>query len=277
MSNRLAARCAVLLFALLAFASDDAHAANIIDGDLIKTAVHENVYIVKIVGLKKFKRLILNPDIFNQYSHLRWENIKIVTEAEFGQYTLSYLVREIDDEEVFRLFPDEDIGTKRWMDLTPSAFEAAGYDWDSIYIMNSFERDSYPTGGPLSTQPFPARTFTYGIIPGISSTADIDKIEELGVNIVRLVPEDLSFTKRDLQSRDIDIMVMLVDDRGASPGVPPPTNEDAWVADVARIVRANKDVIYWEVWNEPNEILFWYPKPNAAAYVRLLKKAYTAI
>ena len=97
------------------------------DGDLIKTATHENVYIIKIVGGKKFKRLVLNPDIFNQYSHLKWENIKIVSESIFGQYQLSYLVREITGTQIFKLFPDEDTGTKRWLNTSWQEFESAGY------------------------------------------------------------------------------------------------------------------------------------------------------
>jgi hypothetical protein len=253
-----------------------AHAA-IVDGDLIKTAVHENVYIVKIVGGKKFKRLILNPDIFNQYAHLKWENIKTVTEAEFGLYQLSYLVREINDQQVYRLFPDEDTGTKRPIRMTPSEFESLGLDWNSIYIMNAHERDSYVTGPNLTFQTYPRPTFDYGIIPGISSTEDINTLVDLGVDIVRLVPNDLSFTKKDLQGRGIEMMVMKVDARGSLPGVPPPANEDAWIADLAALVRKHPDVIYWQVWNEPNEVLYWYPTPRATDYVRLLRKAYIAI
>jgi hypothetical protein len=33
----------------------------------------------------------------------------------------------------------------------------------------------------------------------------------------------------------------------------------------------------WEVWNEPNLPLYWAPKPNPAAYVRLLRATSTAI
>jgi hypothetical protein len=268
----------LVLFILLAagcLAPSAAHA--VVDGDLIKTATHENVYIVKIVGTKRFKRLILNPDIFNQYAHLHWENIQTVTEAEFGRYQLSYLVREINDQQVYRLYPDEDIGTKRPLRMTPQEFEALGLDWDSIYIMNAHERDSYTTGNELTFQNYPRPSFAYGIIPGISSTDDIDTLVDLGVDIVRLRPEDLSFTKRDLQGRGIDMMVQFVDARGSSPGVPPPQDFDTWVAGIAKTVRAHPDIIYWQVWNEPNEILYWYPTPNAASYVSLLRRAYSAI
>jgi hypothetical protein len=36
-------------------------------------------------------------------------------------------------------------------------------------------------------------------------------------------------------------------------------------------------VHHWEIWNEPNLAAFWQPRPNAAAYVRLLRAAYRGI
>ncbi|WP_197040213.1 Ig-like domain-containing protein [Mycobacterium sp. URHB0044] len=36
-------------------------------------------------------------------------------------------------------------------------------------------------------------------------------------------------------------------------------------------------VTAWEVWNEPNAVMFWQPGPNAAQYTALLKAAYPAI
>ena len=33
----------------------------------------------------------------------------------------------------------------------------------------------------------------------------------------------------------------------------------------------------WQIWNEPNLRQYWYPRPNPAAYVRLLKAAYAGI
>jgi polysaccharide biosynthesis protein PslG len=33
----------------------------------------------------------------------------------------------------------------------------------------------------------------------------------------------------------------------------------------------------WQVWNEPNLRQYWYPRPNPAAYVKLLKAAYKGI
>ncbi|MFA6897749.1 MAG: hypothetical protein WCQ96_05740, partial [Patescibacteria group bacterium] len=57
-------------------------ATAIVDGDIVKSNATNSdgtpaissldVYIVKTVGTKKFKRLVLNPNIFASYSHLKW-------------------------------------------------------------------------------------------------------------------------------------------------------------------------------------------------------------
>ena len=43
------------------------------------------------------------------------------------------------------------------------------------------------------------------------------------------------------------------------------------------VTRYKSTVHYWEVWNEPNNDLFWKPAPNAREYAALLKTAYRAI
>lgn len=41
--------------------------------------------------------------------------------------------------------------------------------------------------------------------------------------------------------------------------------------------RYKSSVSYFEIWNEPNYISFWMPKPNVADYAAVLKSSYTAI
>lgn len=125
---------------------------DVADGDLIRTADNPDIYIVKIVGTKKFKRLILNADIFNSYGHLKWENVKTVSQEILDSYMLSELVIEINSDgtlaspKVYRVSsaPNSDIGTKQWLNLTPLEFEAAEYDWDAIYHINHREAAQYP-------------------------------------------------------------------------------------------------------------------------------------
>ena len=122
----------------------------IVDGDLIRAINGFDVYIVKIIGDKKFKRLILNPDIFNQYEHLKWENVKEVGQIILDQYTTSDLVRALGDTKVYKLYANGDIGEKRWI-KTLNDFISFGYDWGAVYMINNYERDSYKTGLDISS------------------------------------------------------------------------------------------------------------------------------
>jgi hypothetical protein len=56
-------------------------------------------------------------------------------------------------------------------------------------------------------------------------------------------------------------------------------NPNAYATFAATAVRhyAAMGVHAYEIWNEPNWHLFWYPAPNPAAYAALLKAAYPAI
>lgn len=138
----------LLIFVLIAIPYS-VSAIDIIDGDLIRAQDGIDVYIVKLIGDKKFKRLILNPAIFNQYGHLKWENIEEVEQSVVNQYTVSDLVRAVRDEKIYKLYPSEDTGEKKWI-KTADDFLDLGYDWDAVYEINSFERDFYISGEDLA-------------------------------------------------------------------------------------------------------------------------------
>ena len=133
----------------------------IVDGDLIQNpsaagAAAWDVYIAKIVGTSKYKRLVLSPHVFESYGHLSWSKIKKVDQATLDSYTTSDLVRgselslNFDDPKVYKLIPNGDTGIKQWVDMTPAQFEAKGYDWDAIYIINAIDRDAYTTGESIT-------------------------------------------------------------------------------------------------------------------------------
>ncbi len=144
------------------------------DGDLIRNsaAVGEekfDVYIAKIIGEKKFKRLILSPNVFESYGHLSWDKIKDVDQKTIDEFRTSDLVRcydlerETDDPKVYKLIPGGDGGVKRHLNLSSKEFEAQGYDWDSIYIINKIDREAYAAGEDitLSETPKPAPKLSY--------------------------------------------------------------------------------------------------------------------
>ena len=127
----------------------------IADGDLIRNSSAEgitqfDIYIVKIVGSKKFKRLILSPHVFESYEHLSWSNIKDVNQATIDTYTTSDLVRANSDTKVYKLTAEGDTGAKQWLNMTAVQFTAQGYDADSIYTINSIDRDEYMAGVELT-------------------------------------------------------------------------------------------------------------------------------
>jgi len=152
----------------------DVSAETIIDNDLIRVQNGFDVYIVKIIGTKQFKRLILNPEIFNQYGHLKWGNIKTISQTELDTYNTSDLVRANGDEKVYRLYPDGDIGAKRWI-KTADDFIGFGYDADAIYAINNFERDFYNSGDDL--------TYQAPVTPPTSPTPPVSRTTPTTINV----------------------------------------------------------------------------------------------
>lgn len=118
------------------------------DGAMIRATNGFDVYIVKYVGNKKFKRLILNPSVFNSYKHLKWADVLNVDQSVIDSFVTSDLVRVVGNAKVYKLTPSGDKGTKQWI-KTENAFHNRGFDWDAIYEINSTDRDSYTTGVTL--------------------------------------------------------------------------------------------------------------------------------
>jgi len=57
----------------------------------------------------------------------------------------------------------------------------------------------------------------------------------------------------------------------------PPDDIDQFATFVSTVVARYPQVLYWEVWNEPNTTYFWRPSPDPGRYVELLKASYSAI
>lgn len=139
-----------------------ASAAVIADGALISvnttnsdgtpTVESLDVYIVKTVGTKKFKRLILNPQVFSSYQHLDWRKVTKVSPAVMNEYITSNLARVDGDSKVYALTPAGDTGAKSWIELTATQFvDEANSDADSIYTINGVDAGNYRLGSPITT------------------------------------------------------------------------------------------------------------------------------
>lgn len=156
---------AICAFVIGFIGTSQVSAQVISDGDLVRA--DQDVYIIKIVGPKTYKRLILNPEVFNSYGHLRWDNIKQVSQATLNTYTTSTLVRLFQgDGAVYRLFPEGDTGVKSHIQLTPYQFQQAGGDWNSIYEINQFELALYRTIISITT----GGQFSRGTRPDVAIT-----------------------------------------------------------------------------------------------------------
>ena len=115
------------------------------DGSLIRQEGTNDIYLVKVVGQKRFKRLVLNPDILNSYEDIEWGDVIDVPLEVLFSYKESNLVMEVDkdgnpvDGSVYRIESHNDTGVKYLLDIRREEFESYGYDWDSVYFINHTE------------------------------------------------------------------------------------------------------------------------------------------
>ena len=119
------------------------------EGDLIRGPDGIKVYVINAFG---YKRHIFNPDVFNMYSHLKWENIKEVTQQILDSFTTSNLYRAKDDYKVYLVEETNKAGkkaVKHHLNMSPSLFEQKGYNWNQVFIINKTERDYYQTGSDI--------------------------------------------------------------------------------------------------------------------------------
>jgi hypothetical protein len=124
------------------------------DGALIREVGEIDVYVIKYVPSavlgqpsKQFKRLILNPSVFNSY-RLNWDDVLNVEKSVVDSFITSDLVRASGDIRVYKLTPSGDIGFKEWI-KTAEIFNRLGFDWDAIYEINAIEYNLYVTGAVI--------------------------------------------------------------------------------------------------------------------------------
>ncbi len=134
---------AMFLFLLIACSfsiASDINAMSIPEGAVIKTVHNPDVYIVKYKNGKQYKRLVLNPQVFESYGHLKWENILTVDQAIMNSFVVSDLVMVFGQGNIYQLIPDGDTGSNHLL------VSIKGYDISSIYIINSVDFGNYVTG-----------------------------------------------------------------------------------------------------------------------------------
>lgn len=108
----------------------------LVDGAIIRAFGDIDIYIVKLMNGKMFKRLILSPSVFSSYQHLKWENVVVIDQSVLDQYTTSNLVYVVGNQDkTWLLQPYGDTGMKNLL--------IGEYDPDSVYEINATDFNSY--------------------------------------------------------------------------------------------------------------------------------------
>jgi hypothetical protein len=123
-------------------------AVTINEGDIFRASNDYKVYIAKYVGAKKIKRWFVGPQMFDFYKHLSFAVVKVVDPSVAATFTESKLVRMDGDDKVYNI-GNAVAGSgaqKQWVNSL-AAFQAAGFDWDGVFLINAAEHGWYTDGG----------------------------------------------------------------------------------------------------------------------------------
>src|SRR3989344_7444762 len=108
------------------------------EGDVISATGDPDVYIVNAYG---YKRLFVNPKIFNLYGHLGWNNIKNVSPTTRDAFITSGLFRncESGDQKVYGLdVVSEDVANLRWVNTSGAQAIADDSDFfKKVFCINT--------------------------------------------------------------------------------------------------------------------------------------------
>lgn len=115
------------------------------EGDLIRATGDNDIFIINEYG---FKRLFLNPAIFNMYGQLGggWSLVKTVTPETRDAFVTSPYYRADGDTKVYKLeIVGEDTGILRWVNMSQADFLAMA-NVNQIFTINSNELNWYQKG-----------------------------------------------------------------------------------------------------------------------------------
>ncbi len=121
---------------------------NLWEGDVIRAEGDIDIYIVNENG---YKRLFLNPEIFDLYGHIGWDSVKTVSPETRDAFPTSGLFRVGQDEKVYGLDVDgEDSAVLRWIDTTGEQAVLDDPDFfEKVFVINDSEKALYQTGAPF--------------------------------------------------------------------------------------------------------------------------------
>ncbi|MCC6405313.1 MAG: hypothetical protein IT405_02925 [Candidatus Yanofskybacteria bacterium] len=108
-----------------------------VDGDLIRRTGQSDMYVV----WGKYRRYI-TKEVLALYG-FQDRPIRDVPDEVFFRYSASFYIREEGGKKVYAIRPE---GTKHWLNITPTQWDASGRDWGAIFTVNEREVAYYATG-----------------------------------------------------------------------------------------------------------------------------------
>lgn len=125
-------------------------AYGLVEGNLIRAEGDFDIFIISQYG---YKRLFLNPVIFEMYGHLgSWDDVKTVTPETRDAFVTSTHYRYLNEDKVYHLeVTGEDTGALQWINMTGEDFLAQGGTANAIFTINESEFNWYPKGEDLTS------------------------------------------------------------------------------------------------------------------------------
>lgn len=126
----------------------------LIEGDLVSASGSSDpdIYIVNQYG---YKRLFLNPTIFNFYGHLKWSNVRSISSSTRDAFVTSGLFRncEQNDPKVYGVeITAEDGGTLHWVNVSGETAVAQDPEFfRKVFCINSSEFNWYGKSAEYSS------------------------------------------------------------------------------------------------------------------------------
>lgn len=120
------------------------------EGDVIRASGDLDIFIVNEFG---YKRLFINPQIFNLYGHLGWDKVKTVTPVARDAFGTSGLFRVDGDSKVYVLeVISGDVGTLHWLNMTGAQAVAQDPNFaKKVFTINALEKGLYGVGADYTS------------------------------------------------------------------------------------------------------------------------------
>ncbi len=126
-----------------------AELASLKDGDIVKANGNSAVFVIKIVGAKRFKRWMIAPTVLGAYG-IPLSRIQMVQQTTLDQFPTSFLMRRFGNAKVYELWDivEGKTGSRRWIP-TVADFLGRKFDFDAVFTINDREYSLYTEGSVL--------------------------------------------------------------------------------------------------------------------------------